>query len=266
MMIPRYIWPTLLLLCTPLSWGFSALISPPRVEGQQQAGKTYRNVLEITNSSDMAEKYTFKTADWSLDPQGGVLFQDTLAAGSCRPWVSIQAREITLKANQRLRYRFEVKVPADAPAGECRFAIMVEGEPQTPKGGIGLPVSGQIGVIVYLAIGDAKADITFVQAQTQAPQPKQPPLPSLTFHNQGLAHARLSGLIEGVDAKQQRVVFNPASDPILPQTSRSILLYPLAEKDQPPPQIAYPLSLKGVVENEKQEIPIDIVIEHKTTP
>jgi len=24
-----------------------------------------------------------------------------------------------------MRYRFEVNVPADAPAGECRFAIMI---------------------------------------------------------------------------------------------------------------------------------------------
>jgi fimbrial chaperone protein len=259
-MMYRTLLSSLIVFVSQTSFGFSALVSPPRIEGQQNIGKTYRNVIEITNTSEMSEKYTFKTADWTLDHNGGAIFQDQLSEESCRPWVAIQSHELTLKPNQRFRYRFEVKIPQDTPIGECRFAIMVEGEPKAPKGGIGLPVSGQIGVIVYLGIGDAKADVHFLEATTKRAHSKQQPLPNLMFQNQGTAHARLSGMIEGIDAAQQRLVFNPSSDPILPKTSRTIMLYPIAEADQPIPTIQYPLTLKGILENQQQQIPIDIVI------
>ena len=249
-------------LCSPC-WAFSALVSPPRVEARSDAGKTYRSVIEITNTSTQAERYSFKTADWTLDAHGGAVFQDTLMEGSCRQWVAIQARDATLKPNQRIRYRFEVQVPADAPAGECRFALMIEGEAKVEKGSAGIPVSGQIGVIVYLAVGDAKSKAVLEHSGTQLINQQQ--LPFLQIYNQGLAHARLSGLIEGTDAAGQGWTFTPTSDPILPQLRRNISLQPIADPERRRQTIQYPLHLKGSLDNQQQGLPIDVVIQ-PTTP
>ena len=52
---------------------------------------------------------------------------------SCRPWVAIERREITVPGGGRYRFRFEVEPPADAPPRECRFALMIEGDEQTAQ-------------------------------------------------------------------------------------------------------------------------------------
>ena len=108
--------------------GFAAIISPPRFELFVKPGEKTRQVIEITNASTQLAKYYLKTADWALDKNGGVSFDETLQAGSCRPWVAIEAREISVSGGGKYRYRFEIAVPADAPPGECRFALLVEGD------------------------------------------------------------------------------------------------------------------------------------------
>src|SRR3546814_5169384 len=75
---------------------------------------------EITNVSAGAAHFTVQTADWTFEPDATVEFSDALAPGSCRPWVGLEAAEINLAPNAKRRYRFEVRVPTDAPAGECR--------------------------------------------------------------------------------------------------------------------------------------------------
>src|SRR5438270_2513322 len=107
--------------------GFAAQVSPPRFELAARAGKTVRNVIEVSNRSTAAGRYLIHTADWTLSPDFTVDFRDELQPGSCRPWVAIERPEVTVPGNGILRYRFEVSVPADAPPGECRFAVMIEG-------------------------------------------------------------------------------------------------------------------------------------------
>src|SRR3546814_2260001 len=114
---------------------------------------------EITNVSAGATHFTVQTADWTFEPDATVEFSDALAPGSCRPWVGLEAAEINLAPNEKRRYRFEVRVPADAPAGECRFAIMIEGAPQIVPGGAAVPVSGRIGVTVSLALDNGSAHV-----------------------------------------------------------------------------------------------------------
>jgi len=72
-------------------------------------------------------KYTLRTADWALTADGSVTFTDELTPDSCRPWVAIERREVVVPAGGRIRFRFEVEPPADAAAGECRFALLIRG-------------------------------------------------------------------------------------------------------------------------------------------
>ena len=141
---PTIAWSAAILACLLLpgvaaAQGFSALVSPPRFEDNAKPGGTYRNVIEITNVSGNPAHFSVRTADWTFQPNASVEFSDALAPGSCRPWVGLEAADINVAANAKRRYRFEVAVPADAPSGECRFAIMVEGDPETVHGTVGSP-------------------------------------------------------------------------------------------------------------------------------
>ncbi|MGH8081417.1 MAG: hypothetical protein ACREP7_12660 [Lysobacter sp.] len=236
--------------------GFSALVSPPRFEDRTQPGTTYRNVVEISNISGASAHYTLKTADWHLDGQGAAVFDSALAPGSCRPWVGLEAAEIQVAANGKRRYRFEVAVPADAPVGECRFAIMLEGDPEAVGGGLALPVSGRIGIIVYLAVGEAAAKLQLLDTSVGDVEGRK--LPVLRVRNDGNAHGRLEGLIDGTDANGRKLSFAPSSLPLMPGETRTIVLTPQADDAaSAPPVVAYPLQLKGALDWGKQRLPLD---------
>ena len=107
--------------------GFAAYISPPRFEVRVPPGQRLREVLEIQHVGQQKGGYRLYTNDWTFGADNAVAFSDELAPDSCRPWVAIERRELTLESGARYRYRFEINPPADTPPRECRFAIMVEG-------------------------------------------------------------------------------------------------------------------------------------------
>ena len=254
-------WLGLLLSCLlpPLpaqALGFSVLVSPPRIEDSAKPGETYRNIIEITNVSENAAHMTVHTADWTLQADNGVQFSDALAPGSCRPWVGMEASEITLGGNAKRRYRFEVTVPAGAPAGECRFAIMIEGDPEKLQGSVAMPVSGRIGVVVYLTIGDAAPRLQLAGQHVGTVDGNV--VPVLSVRNTGNAHGRLEGYVDGTDASGKRYAFAPSTFPILPGETRDITLVPEGdEADAPAPAIAYPVQLKGRLDWGSQQLDVD---------
>ncbi len=254
------------LALTALSWistasaqEFAVVVTPPRFEDRAKAGAIYRNVIEINNTSAKAARYTVQTADWTLDAQGAPLFSQALSQDSCRPWVGVEASEISVKANGKRRYRFEVAIPAGAPRGECRFAIMIEGEPQPPRGNVPLPVSGRIGVIVYLSIGDAAPKLEVLETRSANIQGQT--LPVLRVRNLGDMHGRLDGYLAGVDAKGNRIVLVPDNSPILVGATRDIPLYPQVEDNSPKaPAIVYPLRIKGRLDSGSQRLDIETTL------
>lgn len=254
-------WLGVLLSCLLLplpaqALGFSALVSPPRIEDTAKPGETYRNIIEITNVSENAAHMTVHTADWALQPDNGVQFSDALAPGSCRPWVGIEASEITLGGNAKRRYRFEVALPADAPAGECRFAIMIEGDPERLPGSVAMPVSGRIGVIVYLTIGDAAPRLQLAGQHVGTVDGSV--VPVLSVRNTGNAHGRLEGYVSGTDASGKRYAFAPSTFPILPGETRDIALVPEGdEAGAAAPAIAYPVRLEGRLDWGSQQLDVD---------
>ncbi|MCL1634978.1 hypothetical protein M2650_10095 [Luteimonas sp. SX5] len=239
--------------------GFSALVSPPRFEDTAKPGTTYRNVVEISNVSNTAAHYSLRTADWTLDDKAAAVFADALAPNSCRPWVGLEAAGIDVAANGKRRYRFEVAVPADAPSGECRFAILLEGDPERVASSAVPEVSGRIGIIVYLTIGDAAAQLSMLGGKADTVDGRV--VPVLQIRNSGNAHGRLAGLIDGVDAQGRKFVFAPSSIPLLPGETRAISLMPEGDDpDTPAPPIAFPVQLKGRLEWGAQRLAIDTAI------
>jgi fimbrial chaperone protein len=236
--------------------GFAVLITPPRFELRAQPGEVLRQVIEITNAADATARLGVQTAEWDFNEDGSVGFSNPLAADSCRPWTALEARELELGPSGRRRFRFEVAVPADAVSRECRFAIMFEGEPET-MGALALPVAGRIGVIVYVAVGSARANLELRDALVVDLEGQR--LPALSVVNTGDAHTRLGGFVSGRDSAGRSLVFTPQSVPVLPGQARTIVLRPQVPEGEPSPEISFPIRLTGRLDWSGQRLDVDAV-------
>jgi hypothetical protein len=230
-------------------------VSPPRFELTSRAGTTVRQVFELTNRSAAPAKFQVHTADFTLGADYSVAFQDELQPASCRPWVAIERPEVALPGGGTIRYRFEVQVPKDAPAGECRFGVLVEGEEPAvaQSGSLRLPVVGRIGIIVYVIVGDAKPEIEVFGPQVITLNGQK--VPALRVHNAGNAHARMSGFLSGTDARGIKYDFNPSDLPILPGEVREVFLTPSTDGNDHP-TLTFPVSVQGTLEwgNQRTEL------------
>ena len=236
--------------------GFAALVSPPRFELRAGVGSAVREVIEITNRAPAPARLRVHTADFSLGADYGVTFRDDLGPGSCRPWVALERPEVTLPGGGTIRYRFEVQIPASAPSGECRFAILIEGaEPAVAQAGaLRVPVAGRIGVIVYIGIGAGAPrfeifgpDVVTLNGQR---------VPAVRVHNAGDAHGRMGGFLSGTDAQGVKYDFTPSDFPILPGEVREVFLTP-STSDNDHPTLAFPVTVKGNLEWADQKTALD---------
>lgn len=250
--LPSFTRPLFLLAllagAVPARAEFAVAISPPRFELQARPGEVLRQTMEVTNGSAAPGTYKVRTADWTYAQDGTVDFHDQLAAGSCRPWVALERRELTVAARRPYRFRFEVAPPADAPVGECRFAIMVEGqEEKTTMGGLTVPFNARMAVIVYVALGGAAPKLTIVDPAVQINNGV--PMPALRVRNDGNAHGRLGGFLQGTDGSGAQLEFTPSTSPILPGETRTIPLLPSRPGDPDGKVVLrYPVTVKGKVE------------------
>lgn len=247
---------------TAMAQGFAAYVSPPRLELRLHAGERKREVIEIQHAGQSDGSYRLYTADWTMDSNGGATFSNELVPGSCRPWVAIERRQLTLAPGARYRYRIEVSAPADSPPRECRFALMVEGQdPTRVPSDVSFPVGGRIAVIVYVAVGNAAPRLELLAAHWES-TPKGP-RPVLELRNSGEAHTRLDGVLKGTDPTGATSEWAPMDTPILPGETRKIALRPLLDGDTPttPPRpVRLPLKLKGALEWSDAQLPIDLTL------
>ena len=237
--------------------GFAAYISPPRFEVEVKAGQTQRQVIDIQHVGTESGHFRVYTNDWTYLPDNTVAFSDTLAANSCRPWVALERRELTIAPAARYRFRFEISPPPDTPARECRFAIMIEGlDPaRVTQDNLNFPVGGRIAVIVYAGVGDAAPRLEILSSRVALANGQQ--LPVLEVRNSGNAHGRLDGFLTGKDASGLEFEMAPADSPILPGDTRLIAISPVGGEGKTPPVIQYPLTVKGTLEWGKQRVPLE---------
>lgn len=234
--------------------GFAAAASPPRYELQANAGQQLTQVLEIYNVGNAGEQYSIKTNDWQL--KGETLsFHDELLPNSCRPWVKLERHKITVNGGDKRPMRFQIDVPPNTPAQECRFAIMIEGTTPAANqiaGNLSLPVNGRLAVIVYLAVGNANPSLSIVNVT------KEQNLPVVKVNNAGNAHGRLQGVLTGTDGSGKTIEFSVASTPIMPGETRTLPLTPhQGEKRLKPEEIRYPVKLKGELDWTKGKFTFD---------
>ena len=242
---------TAVLFNPALADSFSATVSPPRFELQGKPGEVIREIVEIDNAGDTPALFALRTADWDLTDSGGLtIFPPELQPNSCRPWVRIERRALRLQAQSGKRYRFEIHIPEDAPAGECRVAILVESGDDSGilarAKNISFPIDGRIAIIIYVAIGDATPELTVQSLKLQDVNGRLTPVAIL--ENSGNAHGRPSGFLEGRDASGTRIDFAIAQTPILPGRSRETAIWEVIAEGAEASKLSPPLQLEGTIE------------------
>jgi hypothetical protein len=240
---------------------FSAVVGPPRFELRASPGAIVRESIDIATDSLETSDFAIRSADWEMAADGSVVFgEGDPAQGSCRPWLRLERREVRLAPRFQRKFRFEVHVPADAPTGECRFAILIEGKEPTASGpeNIRFPLQGRIAVIVYVAVGDARPKLEFRSLQVATFNGRE--VPSITLANEGNAHGRPEGAIEARDANGRSLEFSVSSSPVLPGKVRTLPIWPNAGADGRTPDFAFPLRLRGVVEWQGGSYTVDTVV------
>ena len=236
---------------------FSLAVSPPRFELSAKPGDQVREVIELTHRDVRAGAYKLKTADWTLRPDGSVDFSDELLPGSCRPWVAIERREVSITPERPYRFRFELAPPPDAPPTECRFAVMIEGDQPAPAPGMPIALGARIGVIVYAAVGDVSPALELAATAVKTIDGR--PTPVLRVRNTGSAHGRLAGFLSAKDADGATLEVQASSTPIMPGETRDVALVATRPGDtETAVAIRYPLTVSGKLEwGRKGSMPVE---------
>jgi len=246
---------------------FDVSVSPPRIEQRAKPGKIARNTITITNFAKEPGQYLVKTADWGLTQEGRVTFNDGAPnEGSCRPWVRIERRKLTVPAGATKSYRFEVHVPADVEAGECRFALLLSADPKTVEpmglGNISMPVVGRVAMIVYVMVGKARAELKVRGLEMREHQGKT--VPVVILENAGNAHGRPGGDLTAVDTSGRKTILAVERFPVLPGETRAIALQPVDQYRQGGQAAAFelktPLTIRGKIQWDGGSTKLDQVI------
>jgi fimbrial chaperone protein len=243
---------------------FEAMVSPPRFELQADPGETLRQIVTIQNAGDRPATFSLRTADWDLSADGGLtIHPPQLQPGSCRPWARIERRSLRLPAQGLKRFRFEIQVPDDAPAGECRLALLVEpgedAELMARARNIRFPIEGRIAVIIYVGIGDAQPRLEVRELRLDDVNGR--PTPVAVLHNSGTAHGRPEGFLQGSDASGRRLDFTVAATPVLPGQTRAIPIWQAPAEGTERVDLQPPLTVRGVIEWQGGEQRVEAVLE-----
>lgn len=235
---------------------FEVAISPSRFEVSGKSASRIGQALNIFNVGGAPTDVAVSTLDWSYSETGNVTYHEELLPGSCRPWVTLERKTLRVPQQGKSSFRFQIDIPADAPRGECRFMLAVQGvEPayqaqlQGGAASLSLPVSGRIAVAVYVMVNGAEPKLEISQVGVKEINGKRTPV--VTVINKGDAHGRLEGGLESVDAKGVKFDLLPESTPIMPGQTRTLPMQPRAEPNQPPPMMTLPVKSSGQLDWEK---------------
>ena len=243
-------------LATPAQAAFEVAVSPSRFELDGKSAQRIGQALELQNMGGAPTQLSVRTLDWRYSEAGELTLHDELLPGSCRPWVTLERKLVNLPARGKLRFRFQVDVPADAPRSECRFMLAIEGvEPAQQalieRGGasLSLPVNGRIAVAVYIGVNGAqpKFEVLSVGSQTLGGTHQA----TVTVRNSGDAHGRLDGSLDAKDAAGQRFELVPEGTPVLPGQTRVLPLSPRQPDAKTPPKPQWPIQASGALDWDK---------------
>jgi fimbrial chaperone protein len=232
---------------------FEIGVAPSRFVLAAKPGGRLGQSITVQNIGQTAADVAIRTLDWNFTANGGIEYQEDLAPGSCRPWVTLERRKLTVAPRVHAPFRFQVDVPPDAARGECRFMIAFESAEPAATGRIGsgsaalsLPVSGRIAIAIYVAVGGAEPKLALTTLGTRSVAGK--PVFTATVVNTGDAHGRVDGALEAVDARGQKFELVPEGSPVLPGQTRTLSFSTRALANQKLEDLALPVRASGQID------------------
>ncbi|MET3498117.1 hypothetical protein [Variovorax boronicumulans] len=254
----RAIAPLMLAVAASVTWAapFEIAVMPSRFELSAKSGVRLGQSLDIHNVGNAATEVSVRTLDWRYSPEGDIAYLDPLQPDSCRPWVTLERKTVKVAARGKASFRFQIDPPTDAPRGECRFMLAIEGVEPAYQAAIGqggaslsLPVSGRIAVAVYVQMNGAEPKLVLSEVGMKDIRGKRSPY--VTISNTGDAHGRLEGSLEATDAAGTAFDLAPEGTPIMPGQTRAIPLQLKGDAQGKAPAPVYPLKASGTLEWEK---------------
>lgn len=253
-------------LCTgtlAVAGPFEIAASPSRFEISGKSGARVGQSLDIHNVGKLPTEVALRTLDWAYSADGNISYFDELQPNSCRPWVTLERKAVIVNPNSKRVFRFQVDIPNDAPRGECRFMLAIEGvEPaykallESGGASLSLPVNGRIAIAVYLSISGAESKLALTQIGMRDIKGKR--TPTVTVTNTGDSHGRLEGSLDAIDAKGVEFELIPEGTPVMPGQTRILPLVVKTEANKSAIEPTYPMKAKGIFDWEKGSFKVDV--------
>lgn len=255
----RFLFATLALVlgaATASAAPFEIAVSPSRFEFGAKSGARIGQSLSLQNVGTTATEVSLRTIDWRYSSEGDVAYFDALQPGSCRPWVTLERKTLKVPGRGKATFRFQIDPPADAPRGECRFMLAIEGVEPAYQAAVGqagaslaIPVTGRIAVAVYVMLNGAQPQLTLGPMGTKDVRGQRTPF--LTVINTGDAHGRIEGSLDAKDASGTAFELVPDGTPVMPGQTRTVSLIARGDGDGKPVTPVFPVKAHGTLDWEK---------------
>ncbi len=202
-------------------------LSPVRIEVDARPGRPLTDAIEVTNEARETARLRVYAEDWRLERDGAVAFSRAgTGRRSASTWVRINPTEFDLPAGSTSDVRFTVTVPAGAPAGSYRSAIVVEQVPRRGPGdvpGSSVSVRPRVATILYVRVGDPIPDGAITALVYRGRQGLTRTL-RMTVTNPGGVHFRTKGKILLEDPATKKVLYklDIPDAPVLPESVRDV--------------------------------------------
>ena len=192
-------------------------ITPLNFQLEADEGDQLAQTLTLVNSSREPVPVKIEAVNWSLDAEGRRLYNPPEARlDDCRSWWPAGFIDLLIQPGSSIGQSIDIRVPAELEDEfECRFALAVY---QVHSTGLGVPVY----VPVVIAAEGAEPDIEFERVLLG--QDDQGKKPMVMIRNEGTAHARVYGMLQGDDGQGQELDLIVRPTEILPGESRGARL------------------------------------------
>jgi fimbrial chaperone protein len=242
---------------------FEIAASPSRFEISGKSGVRIGQSLDIYNVGKLPAEVALRTLDWSYSADGNISYHDELQPNSCRPWVALERKTVVVNPSSKRIFRFQLDIPSDAPRGECRFMIAIEGiEPayrallESGGASLSLPVNGRLAIAVYVSISGAESKLALTHIGMSEFKGKR--TPTVTVTNTGDAHGRLEGNLDAIDTKGVAFELIPEGTPVMPGQTRVLPLIVKSEAKKVVVEPVYPVKAQGIFDWENGSFKVDV--------
>jgi len=190
-------------------------LAPMRVELRAAPGTQRSGTLTVSVDSASTQRIRSELDDFYIDPTSSPQFDHAIASEaetSCRPWLSLNPREMEGSDGQQIQVRYTVRVPANAQTGSYHCAAGFTTLPVAGELATGLRTAVRVITAFYVVVGDppiqgklkeilvetVKGPDPSVKQAAQPEHPEEVPIYQavIVLENSGRMHFRPTGAIE----------------------------------------------------------------------